>query len=102
MFSCVYKRTDEVIAVHAGWLQSQFSLTILRSMAVMTTSSSALPGLSFLWPCKTRYLFFLATIGMCFFCSRSYVSFSAQVFLLQNDECSLLLFGFLESPVCDR
>lgn len=100
MFLCVYKRTDEVIAVHAGCLQSQFSLTNLRSMAVMTSPSSALPGLSFLRPCKTRYLFFLATIGMCFFCSRSYVS--TQVFLLQNDECTLLLFGFLESPVYDR
>lgn len=94
---CIYKWTNEVTAVHAGWLQSQFSLTNLRFMAVVTSPSSALPGLSFLWPCKTRYLFFLATIGMCFFCSRSYVS--TQVFLLQNDECSLLLFGFLESPV---
>lgn len=101
MFLGIYTWTSEVMIVRAGWLQSRFSLTNLCFMTVVASPSSALPGLSFLWPHKTKSsLQPLKYILVLPFFSRSHMS--TLVFLPQNDQCSLLLFGFLKSPDYDH
>lgn len=53
MISCIYTWTNEVMTVHTGWLQSQFSLRNLSFVAVMASPLSALPDLNYLWHYKT-------------------------------------------------
>ena len=78
MFSCVCTWTEEVLAVHAGWLQSPYSLTA----PCFTASWLRLHPHCQVWAfygLVKQHLFFLAAIGIwecfvLFFCSRSYTS----------------------------
>lgn len=100
MFSSMHTWTNEVMTVHPGWLQSQLSLTKLCFTAVMASPSSALPGLHFLWPCKT--VSFLPCNHWDYFVVVVQGAIWVHFFLLQYHEYSLLLFGFLKSPAYDR